>query len=107
VTAEIDALLPIVRAAVVAWNSRTDDDPDDVSAYLTGFLVARGVCVTPPIECNCGWGGVHDPDNPRCARNGAVYPPGEHVHEWRGAASDPPWCACGATWPTSPGVGHE
>lgn len=22
--------------------------------------------------CNCGWGGVHDPDNPRCDRNIAI-----------------------------------
>jgi len=21
------------------------------------------------IRCNCGWGGTHDPDNPRCDRN--------------------------------------
>lgn len=20
-------------------------------------------------DCNCGWGGVHDPDNPRCEAN--------------------------------------
>ena len=22
-----------------------------------------------PADCNCGWGGVHDPDNPRCQAN--------------------------------------
>jgi hypothetical protein len=24
---------------------------------------------TPEIPCTCGWGGTHDPDNPRCDRN--------------------------------------
>lgn len=23
-------------------------------------------------RCNCGWGGVHDPDSPRCDRNQAT-----------------------------------
>ena len=25
-------------------------------------------------DCNCGWGGTHDPDNPRCVRNQGKTP---------------------------------
>lgn len=51
----------------------------------------------PPDEQGRSWLDQPEQDQTR------VTSPGEHVHEWRGAASDPPWCACGATWPTSPG----
>jgi len=28
----------------------------------------------PLVGCTCGWGGQHDPDNPRCARNADPNP---------------------------------
>lgn len=43
------------------------------------------------LPCTCGWGGQHDPDNPRCDRNGSVpvfigdTEPFEHPHYGRAA----------------------
>lgn len=44
-------------------------------------------------DCTCGWGGTHDPDNPKCAKNkkpvpcydcGMFHPYGEHPAPPRG-----------------------
>jgi hypothetical protein len=32
-------------------------------------------------KCNCGWGGEHDPDNPRCQKNTTPEKPEGEKHE--------------------------
>ena len=48
---------PHIREEVWAWSS----------GFTAGVNAARNA--VDPVDCTCGWGGVHDPDNPRCDAN--------------------------------------
>jgi hypothetical protein len=48
--AEFDSLAPIVRAAVVDWNTRKGEPGDDVSAFIARALVGARVRVAPPAS---------------------------------------------------------
>ena len=48
-------------------------DAGSITAAVREFLARMSAQpVAGEVECNCGWGGMHDPDNPRCAANGSV-----------------------------------
>lgn len=44
----------------------------DALAARAAELEARLITYEVGEPCSCGWGGVHDPDNPRCAQNEAI-----------------------------------
>jgi len=60
-----------------AANAAEDSDPIEHPFVgldeFTAWLRNRAASETEGKPCTCGWGGQHDPDNPRCEKNGATY----------------------------------
>lgn len=63
-------------------------EPDDLPTPFHGYAEAvidalhkAGYVILPddgePTDCNCGWGGIHDRDNPRCDANRLRFRPGK------------------------------
>lgn len=67
--AERQAEYDVIRQALAddAWE---DHDEPLTSGDLDRIAEVAAAAVRRITEdCTCGWGGVHDPDNPRCALN--------------------------------------
>ncbi|WP_243063207.1 hypothetical protein [Humibacter sp. RRB41] len=77
--ARLTAQLQAVKHIAGMWESVAAVHHPDEMVYLVGTYTDHvemlrnailDAAADEPKPCTCGWGGVHDPDNPRCERNG-------------------------------------
>ena len=77
---DASTLVPAVTEWLKRWPTATLSAqpvayPGDSAIDVPGGQFIPAQPVAGDVDCNCGWGGMHDPDNPRCAANGSVVQP--------------------------------